>query len=66
MMSALRVENQRSIPYMQAEGEIPLTLPEGTFLSLTRKPPLKIYTLGFQPAKSIPEIPFWFLRQHGS
>lgn len=51
--------------YRNVEGDIPLDLTEGTFISVERKPPLKIYSLGFQPAKSIPEIPRWFLRKYG-
>lgn len=48
------------------EGDIPIDLPEHTFISLDRKTPLKVYSLGFQPAKSIPEIPRWFLQKYGS
>ncbi|MGK7925294.1 MAG: DNA methylase [Spirulina sp.] len=48
------------------KGDIPIDLSENTFLSLDRKTPLKIYSLGFQPAKSIPEIPRWFLQKYGS
>ncbi len=29
-----------------------------------RNKPLKIHSIGFQPAKSIPEIPRWFLRKY--
>ena len=50
--------------YVHAEGDIPLDLTEGTFVSIDRDPPLKIYSLGFQPAKSIPEIPRWFLQKY--
>ncbi|WP_204104354.1 MULTISPECIES: hypothetical protein [Spirulina sp. CCY15215] len=52
--------------YQYIEGDIPVDLPENTFISLDRKPPLKIYSLGFQPAKSIPEIPRWFLQKYGT
>jgi DNA modification methylase len=50
--------------YLYVEGEIPLDIPKGTFISIQRKTPLKIYSLGFQPAKSIPEIPRWFLQKY--
>jgi hypothetical protein len=48
------------------DGEIPVDLPGGAFISITRTPPLKIYSLGFQPAKTIPEIPRWFLSKYAS
>ncbi|WP_157871834.1 hypothetical protein [Gloeothece verrucosa] len=35
-------------------------------LLLTPNSPLKIYSLGFQPAKSIPEISRWFLHKYGT
>jgi len=52
--------------YIHAEGDIPLDLGEGAFVSIDRKTPLKIYSLGFQPARSIPEIPRWFLQKYAS
>lgn len=52
--------------YTHVIGDIPLNLAEGTFISVDRKPPLKIYSLGFQPAKSIPEISRWFLQKYAS
>ncbi|WP_041237829.1 hypothetical protein [Gloeothece citriformis] len=51
--------------YLSIEGNIPTDLPNGAFISLKRNTPLKIYFLGFQPAKSIPEIPRWFLHKYG-
>jgi len=51
--------------YLHLEGEIPTDLPEDALISLQRKQPLKIHSLGFQPAKSIPEITHWFLRKYG-
>ncbi|MEQ8996579.1 MAG: DNA methylase [Coleofasciculus sp. B1-GNL1-01] len=51
--------------YLHLEGDIPIDLPEDSLISLQRKQPLKIHSLGFQPAKSIPEIPHWFLRKYG-
>src|SRR5262249_40798979 len=53
-----------SAPYLHLEGDIPTDLAAGAFLSLKRKQPLKIYSLGFQPAKTIPEIPRWFFRKY--
>ncbi len=50
--------------YRHAEGEIPAGLAPGTLLSLKRATPLKIYGLGFQPARTIPEIPRWFARHY--
>ncbi|MBR8827375.1 MAG: hypothetical protein DSM107014_05630 [Gomphosphaeria aponina SAG 52.96 = DSM 107014] len=52
--------------YLHLDGEIPTDLPNGAFISLKRNTPLKIHSLGFQPAKSIPEIPRWFLKKYGS
>jgi len=50
--------------YLHVEGEIPVDIPKGSFISIQRKTPLKIYSLGFKPAKSIPEIPRWFLYKY--
>ncbi len=52
--------------YLQVNGEIPIELAPGTLISIDRESPLKIYNLGFQPAKSIPEIPRWFLRKYAN
>ena len=52
--------------YLHVKGDIPIGLPQGTLLSITRKSPLKIHSLGFQPAKTIPEIPRWFLQVYAS
>ena len=52
--------------YLHIEGDIPSDLPEGSFISLDREPPLKIHLLGFQPAKSIPEISRWFLHKYAT
>ncbi|MBD2181400.1 hypothetical protein H6S82_05240 [Planktothrix sp. FACHB-1355] len=57
------VQNQQTA-YLHIEGDIPADLDEGVFISVARKPALKIYSLGFQPAKSIPEIPRWFLHKY--
>ncbi|NER35744.1 MAG: site-specific DNA-methyltransferase [Oscillatoria sp. SIO1A7] len=57
------VEGDR-IAYRHIQGDIPLDLADGTFISITRNPALRIYALGFQPAKSIPEIPRWFLHKY--
>lgn len=50
--------------YLNVAGDIPTDIPEGMFVSVSRETPLKIYQLGFQPAKSIPEIPRWFIRKY--
>lgn len=50
--------------YLGLEGDIPIDIPSNALVSLVRKPPLKIYSLGFQPAKSIPEIPRWCLQKY--
>lgn len=57
------IKSQES-SYLHIEGNIPLDLPEGAFISIDRQPPPKIYSLGFQPAKCIPEIPRWFLHKY--
>jgi len=62
---AFRAE-QKQASYIHAEGDIPFDLTEGTFVSINRTPPLRIYSLGFQPARSIPEIPRWFLQKYAS
>jgi hypothetical protein len=53
-----------NLNYTYVDGDIPLDIPEGVFISITRETPLKIYQLGFQPAKSIPEIPRWFIQRY--
>lgn len=50
--------------YLHIQGDIPANLVDGAYISIDRTTPLKIYQLGFQPAKSIPEIPRWFLRKY--
>lgn len=57
---------QDTTSYFHTTGDIPTNIAEGTFISLERKPPLKIQALGFQPAKSIPEISRWFLQKYGT
>ena len=34
--------------YLHIEGDIPTDLPDGAFISLARKTPPKIYSLGFR------------------
>jgi adenine-specific DNA methylase len=55
----------KDFQYINCQEQIPLDLEDGSFISITRKNPLKIHTLGFQPAKTIPEIPRWFLNKYG-
>jgi len=57
---------EEQISYLSIDGDIPIDLPEETFISVNRKSPLKIYSLGFQPAKTIPEIPRWFLQKYAN
>jgi len=52
--------------YIHVEGDIPVDLPEDALISVDRANPLKIYSIGYQPAKSIPEIPRWFLAKYGA
>ena len=54
------------LSYLHVEGDIPRDLLPGTLLSISRNTPLRIYSLGFQPAKTIPEIPRWFLQVYAS
>lgn len=49
---------------LAVQGEIPSDVPLGVSISINREVPLKIYGLGFQPAKSIPEISRWFLKKY--
>lgn len=58
-------ENTKA-PYLQIYGDFPIDLPNNSFISLTRETPLKIHSLGFQPAKAIPEISRWFLQKYGN
>ncbi|MGL4498528.1 MAG: DNA methyltransferase, partial [Planktothrix sp.] len=63
MINALE---QQFFSYEHIAGEIPCNLESEKFITVQRKPPLKIYSLGFQPAKFIPEIPRWFLKKYTS
>ncbi len=54
----------KQISYQHLQGDIPTEIENDTFISVTRNKPLKIYSLGFQPAKSIPEITRWFLDKY--
>jgi len=56
----------KNFSYLNVNGDIPTNIFQDTFISVTRKPALKIHSLGFQPAKSIPEIPRWFLHKYAS
>ena len=50
--------------YLHIEGDVPIDLPHNSYISISRASPPGIYSLGFQPAKTIPEIPRWFLRKY--
>jgi len=56
----------KNVLYLQAIAEIPVDLPEESFISIDRNPAPGIYSFGFQPAKTIPEIPRWFLKKYAS
>ncbi len=60
-MQSIQTSNYK---YHHLQGEIPIDLLQGAFISIERNKPLKIHSLGFQPAKSIPEIPRWFLKKY--
>ncbi|WP_094675218.1 hypothetical protein [Hydrocoleum sp. CS-953] len=60
-----KLEQKQNL-YLHIDGDIPEDLKKGTLISLQRSTPMKIYNLGFQPAKSIPEIPRWFLQKYAS
>lgn len=62
----LTIDANETTPYVHVNGDIPYDLAEDSFISINRSTPLKIYQLGFQPAKSIPEIPRWFLQKYAS
>lgn len=57
---------QPLISYEHIIGEIPDHLESGQLITVQRNSPLKIYSLGFQPAKFIPEIPRWFLKKYAT
>lgn len=54
------------INYLEVNGDIPVDIPQDVYISVNRETPLKIHSLGFQPAKSIPEIPRWFLQKYAN
>ena len=63
---SLRQVHAKDVSYLRVKGKIPIELPMGAFVSIERIPAPKIYSFGFQPAKSIPEIPQWFLQKYSS
>lgn len=56
----------QTIPYIQAVGKIPTDIQENCSISIERNSAPSIYSFGFQPAKTIPEIPRWFLEKYAS
>ena len=50
--------------YRECKGVIPTDISNNEFISIERETPLKMYSVGFQPAKCIPEIPAWFFRKY--
>ncbi len=49
-------KSDQETKYLSFKGDIPDNLKNGSIIALNREIPLKIYSLGFQPAKSIPQI----------
>ncbi|WP_353930528.1 DNA methylase [Okeanomitos corallinicola TIOX110] len=62
IFSEINQKNETS--YLEIKYNIPDNLPNGSYISLERNSPIKVYSLGFQPAKTIPEIPAWFLQKY--
>jgi hypothetical protein len=56
----------QALQYIQTVGNIPIDIPEDCSISIERCPAPEIYSFGFQPAKSIPEIPRWFLEKYAT
>lgn len=50
--------------YRECKGMIPVDIKDNEYVSIERDAPLKMYGVGFQPAKCIPEIPEWFFRKY--
>lgn len=57
---------KESIQYKCIDYEIPLDLSLDTYISIKRLSPPAVHLLGFQPAKTIPEIPRWFIQKYTS
>lgn len=50
--------------YRECKGRIPNDIKNNEYVSIERDTPLKMYGMGFQPAKCIPEIPEWFFSKY--
>lgn len=50
--------------YRECKGSIPIDIKNDEYISIERNTPLKMYGVGFQPAKCIPEIPEWFFQKY--
>lgn len=50
--------------YRICKGHIPIDIGNNELVSVERNAPLKMYGLGFQAAKCIPEIPEWFINKY--
>jgi 16S rRNA G966 N2-methylase RsmD len=50
--------------YRECKGSIPIDIKNDEYISIERNSALKMYGVGFQPAKCIPEIPEWFFNKY--
>lgn len=50
--------------YRECKHNIPIDIENDEYISIERDNPLKMYGIGFQPAKCIPEIPEWFFKKY--
>jgi hypothetical protein len=60
----MNILNKSKNKILEVIGEIPTDLEAGSVVSITRNSAEQIYSLGFQPARSIPELPRWFLNKY--
>ena len=67
-LNSVAIENHADTgnTYLGVIDDIPINLPNNTYIWIDRDTPLKIHSVGFQPAKSIPEIPRWFIQKYTS
>ena len=50
--------------YRVCKGTIPVDIKNDEYISIERDTPVKMYGIGFQAAKCIPEIPEWFCKKY--
>ena len=59
------INNQQvSNDHVFLKNKIPSNLEQESFIEIDRSKPYLIYSIGFQPAKSIPEIPAWCMNKY--